>query len=181
MFHDVVAALEQEAAGVSGGGLQHREDLPVIRAAVSVVVLILEDEEKPPGDGLTGAQPPDEVVVVLLQLPAPGLRLLPHTFPQLFQVPPHIRLFGDDLELQLYRADLQKAGEGVDDPPLLPGAPQQEVQRLHLQDFDIPAVLGDDDAVFNAVDGEVILENLGILQLALHPFAGLLLVSGCRR
>ena len=96
-------------------------------------------------------------------------------------MPAHIRLFGDDLELQLYRADFQKTGEGVDDPTLLPGAPQQEVQRLYLQNFDIPTVLGDDNAVFNAFDGKVVLEDLGVLQLALHPFAGLLLVSGCRR
>ena len=181
VFYDVVAALEQKAAGVSGGGFQYREDLPVVRAAVGVVVFVLENKEEPPGHCLTGAQPPDEAVIILLQLPAPGLRLLLHTFPQLFQMPAHIRLFGDDLELQLHRADLQQAGEGVDDPTLFPGAPQKEVQRFYLQNFDIPTVLGDDNAVFNAFDGKVVLENLGILQLALHPFAGLLLVCGCRR
>ncbi len=181
VFYDVVAALEQKAAGVSGGGFQYREDLPVVRAAVGVVVFVLENKEEPSGHCLTGAQPPDEAVVILLQLPAPRLRLLLHTFPQLFQMPAHIRLFGDDLELQLHRADLQQAGKGVDDPTLFPGAPQKEVQRLHLQNFDVPAVLGDNDAVFDPVDGEIVLEDLGVLQLALHPFAGLLLVCSCRR
>ena len=55
VLHNVVAALEQKAAGVSGGGFQHREDFPVVGAAVGVVVFVLENEEEPSGHCLTGA------------------------------------------------------------------------------------------------------------------------------
>lgn len=75
-----------------------------------------------------------------------GLRL--HFLSGFVQVLVDVRTFGDHFDLQLDRADLQIADEAVDDPQLLPAAPEQEVNGLHFEDLDIPPVRGIDDAVF---------------------------------
>ena len=71
-----------------------------------------------------------------------------------------VRPFGDHLDLQLYRADFQVADKAVDDPHLLPGTSEQEVDGLDFQDFYIPAIRCVDDTVGNLFNRKVVLYGL---------------------
>ena len=53
----------------------------------------------------------------------------------------------EDLDLDLDRADLHPTRESGDDRFLFPHAAEQEVDRLDLQDLDIPTVRHVNDAV----------------------------------
>ena len=88
-----VAALAQVVGGGAGGGLEGGDGFILLLAPLGARHrLMLENEEEPPGDGLPGAQIPNQLQIVLLEHPAVGVglpgQLLPHTIHMAVNVRP---------------------------------------------------------------------------------------------
>ena len=120
MFYNVIARLLEKALGVAGGGFQHGLHFLVFDFFVPQGVLILKNHKKAPGDGLFGADPANQVEIVLLQAAAAGILLFAHTFLDILQMLAGIRLAGNTFELQLDGTDFKQRGEGIDDTALFP-------------------------------------------------------------
>ena len=71
-----------------------------------------------------------------------------------------VRPFGNHLDLQLHRTDLQVADKAVDNSHLLPGTSEQEVDGLDFQDLYIPSIRCVNDTVGNLFNRKVVLYGL---------------------
>ena len=95
-----------------------------------------------------------------------------HLLTHRVQVAVNIRAAGQDLDLQLDRRDFQVRNEGVDDIPLLSGAPQHEIDRDNLDYLDKPMVLGVDNAVLHLLNGQIIRHRIEAGELLLLDMGG---------
>ena len=143
--------------------LQCGNDLAVIALPVGECRLILENDEESPRDRLTGADGLDQVIVVFLQFPALGICFTIHVTLNRIQMLADVGFLGHDLHLNANRADFQPTGEGVDDVLLFPHASKQEVDRFHLQDFDVSAIFHVDDTVANILHRDQIVSEIDLL------------------
>lgn len=67
-----------------------------------------------------------------------------------------VRTLCQHLKLDLDRADLQIADKGVDNAPLFSGTSEQKIDRYHLNQLDIPVILGVDNAVCNLFNRQIL-------------------------
>ena len=111
-------------------------------AAPGIPRLIFKNQEEPARHGFPGADLLHELQIVLLHKPALPIGLLRHLTPHCIDMAPDIRPSGQHLELELHRAYLQIGNKRIDDAPLLPGAPEQEIDGNHLHNLHIAVVFG---------------------------------------
>ena len=144
----IIAVLEVLPSS-PGSSFQSGNNLCVVTFPVIVGWLIFKDDEEPACDCLAGPNRFDEVVVVLLELPAFGVILTIHIPLNGIEVLADVSFLGEYLDLELHRADLHPACEGGYDVLLLPDTSQQEIDRFHLKDFDVPIITQMSDAVID--------------------------------
>ena len=90
-----------------------------------------------------------------------------------FQMFVDICLFRNHLDLQLYWADFKVRNETVNDALLLLRASQKKVNRINLQDLDIPVVCRIDDTACDFLDGQILFQEQSLSFFANRvPFAG---------
>ena len=166
---DLVPTLAQVVGGRMDGALEGLDCfIFLLRPPGIGPGLILENQKEPPCNSLTGADLLHKVQVILLHQAALLVFLMGHLPAYRVQVAVDVRTAGQNLDLKLDGRDFQVRNEGVDDIPLLPGAPQHEVDRDNLDHLDKPMVLGVDNAVLYLLDGQVIrhrIEAGGLLLL----------------
>ena len=125
-------------------------------------------QKEPPCNSLTGADLLHKIQVILLHQAALLVFLMGHLPAHRVQVAVDVRTAGQDLDLKLDGRDFQVRNEGVDNIPLLPGAPQHKVDRDNLDHLDKPMVFGIDNAVLHLLNGQIIrhrIEAGGLLLL----------------
>ena len=168
-YNDVVA-VQEVLLHRSGCRLQCGDYLGIVGFAVVECRLILKDKKEPPCDRFPRADISDEVVVVLLKLPALGILLAPHVALDRVEMLADVCLLGQDLDLDLDGTDLHPAGERGDDILLFSHAPEEEVDRLHFKDFDVSAVCHVNDPVPDVFYGDQVF-GIGLLASALPDAA----------
>ncbi len=159
--NDLIPALAQVVGRRMDCTLQECGSLPLIIGASGVPPgLILKDQEKPACDRLVGADLLHEPQVVLLHEPALFVGLPFHFLLHRVHVPPDVRPARQDLELQPDRAHLQVGHKRINDVPLFPCAPQEEIDGHDLHDLDITAVFCINDAACNSGNRQVIRHGI---------------------
>lgn len=166
MLYDGIAALRQIGTEVASGGFERGDDFSIGDVPLVCRGLVLKNHEKTTADSIARAKPFDKANIAHVALAHRCIRLVGGIPPQLVQIGVDIRLAGERLELQPYRADFQKAGERVDDAALLPWGAQQEVDGLDLQNLDVAVICGVQDTVLDFLNREQIVERLSLNQLS---------------
>lgn len=166
MFHDGIAALCQIGAEVTGGGFDRGDDFGVGDVPLVRGRFILENDEEAAADGIAGAEPLNKADIAHVTFAHGRVGFAGRIPPQLVQIGVDIRLAGERLELQPYRADFQKAGERVDDAALFARGAQQEVDGFDFQNFDVAVICGVQNAVLDFLNREQIVERLSLNQLS---------------
>ena len=166
---DLVPTLAQVVGGRMDGALEGLDCfIFLLRPPGIGPGLILENQKEPPCNSLTGADLLHKIQVILLHQAALLVFLMGHLPAHRVQVAVDVRAAGQNLDLKLDGRDFQVRNEGVDDIPLLSGAPQHEVDRDNLDHLDKPMVLGVDNAVLHLLNGQIIrhrIEAGGLLLL----------------
>ena len=166
---DLVPALAQVVGGRMDGALEGLDCfIFLLRPPGIGPGLILENQKEPPCNSLTGADLLHKIQVILLHQAALLVFLMGHLPAHRVQVAVDVRTAGQDLDLKLDGRDFQVRNEGVDNIPLLPGAPQHKVDRDNLDHLDKPMVFGIDNAVLHLLNGQIIrhrIEAGGLLLL----------------
>ena len=166
MLYDGIAALRQIGTEVASGGFERGDDFSIGDVPLVCRGLVLKNHEEAAADSIAGAKPFDKADIAPMALAHVCIRLVGGIPPQLVQIGVDIRLAGERLELQPYRADFQKAGERVDDAALFARGAQQEVDRLDFQNLDVAVICSVQDAVLDSLNGQQIVERLPLYQLS---------------
>ena len=166
MLYDGIAALRQIGTEVASGGFERGDDFSIGDVPLVCRGLVLKNHEKAAADSIARAKPFDKADIAHVALAHIRVRFVGSIPPQPVQIGVDIRLAGERLELQPYRADFQKAGERVDDAALFARGAQQEVDRLDFQNLDVAALCGVQDAVLDSLNGQQIVKSLPLYQLS---------------
>ena len=86
---------------------RHQGRKSIFLCIVTAEAFILKDQEKAPGDGFLGSDAPNQLLIVLLQLPAFFIRFVLEFPADEFQMPVDVRFFCQHFHLDFYRADFQ--------------------------------------------------------------------------
>ena len=166
MLDDVVAALTQIGTEVARSRLQHRDDLGIRYMAFVDRVFILKNDKEPAADRVARTKPRDKTDIVFMVGDDGGVR-----FPGFVRTQP--REIGVDggflrhrFDLQFDRRDLEHTGKCLDDISLFPRRAQQKVDGLDLQNLEIAAVGGCNNAVFDLGDRQQVIQRLAAGQFA---------------
>ncbi len=157
----VVAMLEILFCGLSCR-LQCGYDFGIVRLPV-VDGLILENQKEPSCDGITGTDRLDQTIIIKLEFATLRVGLNFHISLDCVEVFPNVCFLGENLYLNLYRRDLHPACEGRHDILLFTHTSEEEIDRFHLQDLDIPTVCRLNDSVSAILHRDEVLTTLRML------------------
>ena len=147
---NVVSTLGKVGAGVLRRSLECGIDLTVVRVCLPAAHrLILENQEKPARQRLAAALLSNKADRTLAKSAAGGDLLLFQISLQTSDIFVRVRPAGNRFELQPHWRYFQPAGKGGNDTPLLLIGAKEEVNRLNFQYFDVAAITGFNDAVFD--------------------------------
>ena len=150
-----VPALLQIIDRSTGRHLQGGYRIRLLIAAVAPECFIFKDNEKSAGRRFAGTDAPHQLQVILLEHMTVGVCLPFHLPAHDFRMLVDIRTLCQHLKLDFDRADFKIADKGINNAALLSGAAQQEIDRLHFKNLDVPVVFGVDNAVFNLFNGKI--------------------------
>ena len=122
MDDHLIITVEEVLLCGAGRRFHGGNDLGIVRLAIGVGGFILEDNQKSTGDGLTGTDSLDQIVVVTLEFTALLIGLPFHIMLQGTQMLADVSPFGENFDLDFDGADLQPASIGSNDVLLLPHA-----------------------------------------------------------
>lgn len=167
------AGLVKEHADTGGGLVQRRNDCAEVGTIRSDFVGIFDDNEETPGNALAERRVLHLLDILFLHAAAQSVFLafvaLTHNFEKRFG----LGLTGENLELDFCGNRMEHTLKRLSDAVLFCMREHQEVLRGEFHDFEIPAILGDDNAMEHVPDGNRHLSGLN--QLVFLSLASLFL------